>query len=85
MDGNIQARALVSALAAPTSGSARPEVSGSVSDEAAGFALGTGIFGGHEGEPAPASPPPPPPGQASAQPFPPPSTARSGLRPGAGV
>lgn len=69
MNGYILVLALVSALALFAGVSAYDSVSEGVLEIAAGFALGTGVFSKHEGEPAPASPPPPPPEQAPATPF----------------
>lgn len=61
---NMDLEASVSAFAAPANVGATGLVFGNVLGNHAGFALGTGGFKEHAGEPAPASPPPPPPGQA---------------------
>jgi hypothetical protein len=66
MNGHAEVTALVSALVAPTSVSAFDMVFGNVLGDGTGFALGTGRFNEHTGEPAPASPPPPQPEQAPA-------------------
>lgn len=60
---NMDLEASVSAFA-PANVGAKGLVFGNVLGNLAGFALGTGSFKEHAGEPAPASPPPPPPGQA---------------------
>jgi hypothetical protein len=69
MNGYTLALVLVSALAFVAGVGAFGRVSAGVLEMATGFALGTGAFSKHEGEPAPASPPPPPPEQAPATPF----------------
>src|SRR5690606_38562354 len=79
MNGHGNAKAPVSAPAAPAGVGARNEVSGNVLGDGTGIALGTGRFTEHTGEPAPASPPPPP---AGAGPHFQPLIPVSGLPPG---